>query len=103
MMRYAICNETFDGWDHAHVCSFVAEIGYTGLEIAPYTLAASVRDIAAGQRRDLRRTAESNGLSIIGLHWLLARTEGYQVTSPDPLVRQKTADYLGALAHCCRD
>jgi sugar phosphate isomerase/epimerase len=102
-MNYAICNETFGGWDHAHICSFAAELGYRGLEIAPYTLAASVRDLSAGQRSELRRTAEANGLTIFGLHWLLAKTEGYHVTSPDTGVRQRTADYLGALAHCCRD
>src|SRR5947209_4320061 len=28
--RYAICNETFEGWDHARVCRFVAGLGYTG-------------------------------------------------------------------------
>ena len=24
--RYAICNETFEGWDHAKVCQEVAEL-----------------------------------------------------------------------------
>lgn len=37
--RYAICNETFEGWDHGRICRFVADVGYTGLEIAPFTLA----------------------------------------------------------------
>src|SRR5438067_1390575 len=36
-MKYAICNETFEGWDHARVCGRVAELGYTGLEVAPLT------------------------------------------------------------------
>ena len=26
-MRYAICNETFEGWEHARVCRTVAELG----------------------------------------------------------------------------
>ena len=38
-MRYAICNETFEGWDHQRVCRLVADLGYGGLEIAPFTLA----------------------------------------------------------------
>jgi sugar phosphate isomerase/epimerase len=102
-MRYAICNETFEGWDHARVCRFVAATGYQGLEIAPFTLAPLVTEIKADQRRDLRRQAEDCGLTILGLHWLLARTEGLQVTSQEAAVRQRTADYLVELGRCCRD
>jgi sugar phosphate isomerase/epimerase len=102
-MRYAICNETFEGWDHAHVCRQVAELGYGGLEVAPFTLAPRVTDVTADRRKQLRQEAENAGVRIIGLHWLLARTEGLQLTAPDAAVRQRTADYLVELAVCCRD
>lgn len=102
-MRYAICNETFDGWDHAKVCHFVADLGYTGLELAPFTLAPRITDVSAQQRRDLRRTAEECGLKIIGLHWLLAKTTGLMLTSADRVVRQTTAAYIVELARCCAD
>jgi sugar phosphate isomerase/epimerase len=102
-MRYAICNETFEGWDHAHVCRFVAGLGYTGLELAPFTFAPRITDVTAEQRHELRAEAEECGLKIIGLHWLLAKTEGLQLTSNDEGVRQRTADYLVELAKCCRD
>ncbi len=102
-MRYAICNETFEGWDHARVCRTVADLGYTGLEMAPFTLAPRITDVTAAQRKKLRAEAESAGLRIIGLHWLLAKTEGLHLTSPDPAVRQKTADYIVELAKACRD
>src|SRR5262245_5580258 len=102
-MKYAICNETFEGWDHGRVCQFVAEVGYTGLEIAPFTLAPRVTDLSAERRRELRRQAEECGLTIPALHWLLAKTEGLQLTSDDAGVRQRTADYLVELARCCRD
>src|SRR5262245_53622022 len=103
VMRYAICNETFEGWDHARVCRFVAEVGYTGLEMAPFTLAPRITDVTDDQRRTLRRQAEDAGLIIFGLHWLLEKTEGLQITSPDGAVRRRTADYLVELARCCRD
>ncbi len=74
--RYAICNETFQDWDHGRVCDFVAECGYQGLEIAPFTLAPRITDVTNHQRLELRRQAEKAGLTIIGLHWLLAKTEG---------------------------
>jgi sugar phosphate isomerase/epimerase len=102
-MRYAICNETFEGWDHARVCRTAAELGYQGLEIAPFTLAPRITDVTAEQRRTLRRQAEDAGLRIIGLHWLLAKTEGLSITAPDEAVRRRTADYLVELARGCRD
>jgi sugar phosphate isomerase/epimerase len=102
-MRYAICNETFEGWDHGRVCQTVAELGYEGLEVAPFTLAPRITDVSAEQRRQLRQQAKDHGLQIIGLHWLLAKTEGFQLTSSNPEVRQHTADYLVELAQCCRD
>src|SRR5271166_3469311 len=102
-MRYAICNETFEGWDHARVCRTVAELGYQGLELAPFTLAPRITDVTAEQRRLLRRQAEDYGLTILGLHWLLAKTEGLHLTSPDETVRRRTADYLVELASACRD
>jgi sugar phosphate isomerase/epimerase len=102
-MRYAICNETFEGWDHGRVCQTAAELGYQGLELAPFTLAPRITDVSAEQRAELRRQAKECGLQIIGLHWLLAKTEGLQLTSADADVRQRTADYLVELARCCRD
>jgi sugar phosphate isomerase/epimerase len=102
-MRYAICNETFEGWDHAHVCRVVADLGYGGLELAPFTLAPRITDVTAEQRRLLRRQATDCGVRIIGLHWLLAKTEGLHITSPDEGVRRRTAKYLVELARCCRD
>jgi sugar phosphate isomerase/epimerase len=89
-MPYAICNETFSGWDHGCVCQYVARVGYHGLEVAPYTLADTVTALSAEQRERLRRQAEEAGIRIIGLHWLLARTQGLHLTSPDAEVRRRT-------------
>ena len=102
-MRYAICNETFEGWEHERVCRFVAGLGYQGLELAPFTLAPRITDLTADQRNTIRRQAEDNGLGIVGLHWLLAKTEGLHLTSPDEKVRRRTAEYLVELARCCSD
>jgi sugar phosphate isomerase/epimerase len=102
-MRYAICNETFEGWDHERVCRYVADLGYTGLEVAPFTLARPVTNIPPETRKTLRRQADDNGIRIIGLHWLLARTEGLHLTAADEAVRTRTATYLVNLARCCRD
>ncbi|HEV2946341.1 MAG TPA: sugar phosphate isomerase/epimerase family protein [Gemmataceae bacterium] len=102
-MRYAICNETFEGWDHGRVCRLVSDLGYGGLEVAPFTLAGRITDVTSERQRELRLQAEECGLQIIGLHWLLAKTEGMHLTSPDERVRRRTAEYLADLARCCRD
>lgn len=102
-MKYAICNETFEGWDHARVCDTVAALGYTGLEIAPFTLAPLITDVTPARRNELRRQAEGAGLKIIGLHWLLAKTTGFHLTSPDAAVRKRTGQYLADLATAAAD
>jgi sugar phosphate isomerase/epimerase len=103
MIKLGICNELFEGWDFARVCRTVKEIGYDGLEIAPFTLAPRIDAVSSNQRRELKAIVSDAGLETIGLHWLLARTEGFYVTSPDEAVRRATADYLGALAEATRD
>lgn len=97
-MRYAICNETFGDWEHARVCDRAAELGYGGLEIAPFTLAPLITDVTTAKRDEIRAHAETAGLKIIGLHWLLAKTTGFNLTSPDTAIRKHTGEYLSELA-----
>ncbi len=103
MIRLGICNELFEGWDLERVCRTVKEIGYDGIELAPFTLAPRITDLSAEDRRQVRAIIEDAGLSCIGLHWLLAKTEGFYLTSPDLTTRMKTADYLVELARAVHD
>jgi sugar phosphate isomerase/epimerase len=102
-MRFAICNETFQDWPLDKALALAAECGYQGIEIAPFTIDNDVRRISGIRRRETRRQADKAGLEIVGLHWLLAKTEGYHLTSPDADVRRRTAEYLGELARFCAD
>ncbi len=102
-MRFAICNETFQNWPFIDQCRRAAELGYQALEIAPFTLAASAEQVSAAQRATLRETAQTYGLEIIGLHWLLAGTDGLYLTNPDPLVTTRTEDYFHTLIDLCHD
>jgi sugar phosphate isomerase/epimerase len=102
-MKYAICNETFEGWGHPRICRHIADLGYTGLEIAPFTLAPLITDVSADRRQQMRQEAEENGVQIIGLHWLLAKTQGFHLTSNDAKIRGDTAKYLVELARATRD
>jgi sugar phosphate isomerase/epimerase len=98
MIKLGICNELFEGWDFARVCHTVKALGYDGLEIAPFTLAPRITDLPAWRLRELRAIIEDSGLHTIGLHWLLAKTEGFYLTSPDADTRRRTAHYLVSLA-----
>jgi len=102
-MKFAICQELFENWDWERQCRFIAEVGYTGIEVAPFTLGKRITDVSAERRRTLRKQAEDHGLSIIGLHWLLAKTEGLHLTSNDAAVRKATSDYLIELGNACGD
>ena len=108
-MKFALCNELFEGWntdkgyDFPRVFEYVKRCGYAGVEIAPFTIASDAFCIPTTRRVEIRRLAEKNGLEIAGLHWLLAKTEGYSLTSPDAVIRQKTADYFLELIRLCAD
>src|SRR5262249_60493029 len=81
----------------------VVGLVYSGLETAPFTLAPLITDVPAERRRTLKQQAADHGVQILGLPWLLAKTQGFHLTSPDAEVRRRTADYLGELAAACRD
>ena len=102
-MPYAICNELFEDWPLDKTAALVAELGYHGLELAPFTLCSLVTDLSAADRLRIRRTVEGAGLSVVGLHWLLAQTEGFQLNDSDPDVRARTAQYLLDLIDCCAE
>lgn len=102
-MKFAICQELFEDWSWERQCQFIAETGYEGIEVAPFTLAPRITDVSLDRRRELRSVAEAHGLQIIGLHWLLAKTTGLHLTTADAAVRRATIDYLIALGDACAD
>ena len=102
-MRFAMCNELYENWTFDRVCRFLKQSGYDGVEVAPFTLAPLITDVSSERRAELRAQAADAGIEIIGLHWLLAGTDGLHLTSPDATVRANTADYIGHLAEATRD
>jgi len=102
-MRFAICNEIFQGWSIDDTLAYAARAGYDAVEIAPFTLAKSVTDIPAAERLRIRATAARHGIAVSGIHWVLAHTEGFHLTHPDHVVRARTAGYFGELVDFCAD
>lgn len=102
-MRFAICNELFQDWDIHRSLELTAQCDYTGWEIAPFTLGPDPIGTSDSQRRSLVDAIKSHGIDIVGLHWLLAKTEGFHLTTNDASVRKATAQYLQQLTRLCRD
>ena len=76
-MKFALCNEMFEGRPMAEVCSIASRLGYHGIEIAPFTLASSAENISLELLKETKQTVADYGLEVIGLHWLFAGPEGY--------------------------
>ncbi len=101
-MKFAICQELYENTDWATQCQLIAEAGYTGIEVAPFTISTDLASVPASVFEGMKQEAERHGLEIIGLHWLLAKTTGLYLSSPEAAVRKATADYLALLARVCR-
>jgi sugar phosphate isomerase/epimerase len=102
-MKFAICNEIYQGWKIEDTLAHAAKLGYAGLEIAPFTLANAVNDISAAERRRIRDLAARHKIAIVGLHWLLVKPEGLYLNHTDALIRDRTAKYFVELVDCCAD
>ena len=102
-MKFAICNETFQDWPWERALELTLECGYTGWEIAPFTMGGRADQLPASRRQQMADQIARAGVEVVGLHWLLAKTEGFHLTTTDETIRQRTAEYLSHLAELCRD
>ena len=101
--RHAICNEAFQDYSFADACRAIRRIGYTGIEIAPFTLAEDPATIPAARRREYRSGIESEGLTFAGLHWLMVSPKGLHVTTPDAGLRERSWQHIRHLIDLCAD
>jgi D-psicose/D-tagatose/L-ribulose 3-epimerase len=88
--KHAICNEVYEKRPLDEVCPSIRRIGYTGIEIAPFTLADQPSEITLGERRRYRAMIQNEGLTFVGLHWLMVSPKGLHVTAPDPALRERS-------------
>jgi D-psicose/D-tagatose/L-ribulose 3-epimerase len=101
--RFATCNELFQQMPLADVCRLVSQLGYEGLEIAPFTLAEDPATIPSARRAEFRHTMSDQGLEFVGLHWLLTAPPGLQIVTNDVSVRTRSWHYVQLLIDLCAD
>ncbi len=102
-MKIALCNEVLRDLEFPAQCERAAALGYSGLELAPFTLGEAPHRLSADKRAQLRRAAADSGIAITGLHWLLLTPPGLSITAADPGVREATIDVLTRLIDLCSD
>ena len=101
--RYAMCNEAFETRPFHEVCRNLRSFGYEGIEIAPFTLAAHPLDVVPARRRELREIMASEGISFVGLHFILMGPAPLHITTPDRELRERSWQYVRHLVDLCVD
>jgi len=102
-MKLSLCNEVIRDLDFPAQCAFAAEVGYDGLEVAPFTLEDNPHLMSARRRAKVRKAADDAGISITGLHWLLVTPAGMTLNGRDEAARQRTVDVMRRLVDLCAD
>ncbi len=99
--RLSLCNEVLVPWDFSRQCAWASKLGYRGLEVAPYTLAADPSTLTEADGRRFAAIAADHGIEITGRHWLLVAPAGLSISSQDDGVRQRTHDFLRRMINLC--
>jgi len=100
-LKIALCNEVLQPLAFDQQCRMAAALGYDGLEVAPFTLAADPMEIGDADAKVYRRMAQDQGLQICGLHWLLVAPTGLSIVSDDAALRARTCEVMERLVELC--
>ena len=102
-MKFAICNEIYQGWKIEDTFAHAAKTGFDAVEIAPFTLANAVTDLTPADRLRVREAALKSGIAISGIHWVLVKPEGLYINHTDAALRLRTSQYFSELVDFCAD
>lgn len=100
-LKINLCTEVVRELDFRGQCAFARAMGYDGLEVAPFTLAADPTTLSDSRIAEFRRIADGEGVAVAGLHWLLAEPAGLSITSPDAQVADATREAGRRLVELC--
>src|SRR3954449_12274988 len=91
-MRLSLCNEVVRELPFERQCALAAELGYAGLELAPFTLGEDSYRMPASERAAVRDACAKAGIAISGRHWLLVAPKGLSITTADRAVWERTVE-----------
>jgi D-psicose/D-tagatose/L-ribulose 3-epimerase len=102
-MKFSLCNEVIADRPFDEQCVFAAELGYDGLEIAPFTLGEDPRKLTNGDVSQAVRSLNAAGISATGLHWLLVKPPGLSITSRDESICRETLEVMSRNVELCAE
>src|SRR5450830_2188748 len=100
-MRFALCNEVLASMPLERQCDYAAQLGYDGLEIAPYTIFDAPDAVSAAEASRVRAIVGRAGLVVTSLHWLLVKPAKLSLTDPDTSIRTCTLEVMTRLTGLC--
>ena len=102
-MRISLCNEVIADMPFERQCAFARDVGYDGIEIAPFTLTDDPIRLPASSPARWRRAAADAGIAITSLHYLLRAPAGLSITASAADQRRRTVDVMRALCALTAD
>ena len=102
-MKLSLCNEVLGQMPFARQCALASDLGYDGIELAPFTVVDDPRQMTTAQMAKVRGAAEGAGIAISGLHWLLLTPKGLSITSDDMAVWRRSVDVMRANIEICAE
>lgn len=102
-MKLSLCNEVIRELPFPRQCALAADLGYAGLEVAPFTFGSDGWRMPSSQRAEIRRACKDTGIVVSGLHWLLAAPAGLSITTSDRRIWQRSVDVLTASVELCAE
>ena len=102
-MKFAVSNIALAAFDHTDDFGHLADMGLSGLEVAPSCVWRDTwQGLTTLEVNDYRRRAERAGLRIVGLHSLLYDQPDLALFG-DTETRRRTLDFMTHLSTVCRD
>jgi len=102
-VKLSLCNEVIRELPFERQCTLAAGLGYSGLELAPFTFGDDGWRMPAGKRGEIRQACADSGIEVSGLHWLLAAPAGLSITTSDGAVWRKSVDVLRRSVDLCAE
>tara|TARA_R110002167_G_C12703706_1_gene654015 strand:- start:70 stop:888 length:819 start_codon:yes stop_codon:yes gene_type:complete len=102
-MKFAISNIALSPYKHADELQHLADLGFTGLEVAPSRVWQDTwHGLTPAMVASYRRDVEAAGLKVLGLHSLLFDQKDMGLFA-DAEGRARVLDFMTHLSAVCRD